>query len=63
MGALVPPQDPAALAQALLRVLDEPHDAAAISAALDRPSWAGSAQLLQASLLRALGGVAAREAA
>jgi teichuronic acid biosynthesis glycosyltransferase TuaC len=63
MGALVPPQDPAALAQALLQVLDEPHDAAAISAALDRPSWAGSAQLLQTSLLRALGGVAAREAA
>ena len=62
MGALVPPQDPVALARALACVLDEPHDAAAISSALARPSWTGSARLVHASLLRALGGVA-REAA
>jgi teichuronic acid biosynthesis glycosyltransferase TuaC len=62
VGALVPPRDLEALAAALVRVLGASHDAAAISSALDRPSWDGSARLLHASLLRALGSVA-REAA
>jgi glycosyltransferase involved in cell wall biosynthesis len=62
VGALVAPRDPEALADALQRVLRQEHDSGAISSSLERPDWDGSAKLLHASLLRALGG-AAREAA
>jgi teichuronic acid biosynthesis glycosyltransferase TuaC len=62
VGRLVPPRQPTALAEGLLGALDQQYDPIAISAALERPSWAGSARLLHTSLLHALGGVA-REAA
>jgi len=62
LGTLVPPRDPATLADALERALDTPYDPLAISAALKRPDWNGSARLLHASLLSALGS-RAREAA
>jgi len=61
-GALVTPRDPNGLADALRRVLRQPHDAAAISAALERPDWATSAKLLHDSLQRAVSTVT-REAA
>ncbi|HEY0714934.1 MAG TPA: glycosyltransferase, partial [Polyangia bacterium] len=51
LGELVPPRDPDALAGALLRVLAEPGDAAAISAA-GPVTWDESAQIL-ADVLRA----------
>jgi teichuronic acid biosynthesis glycosyltransferase TuaC len=62
LGALVPPRDPQALGDALVRTLAIPHDAARISAALERPDWDGSARLLHSSLLGALAS-RAREAA
>jgi glycosyltransferase involved in cell wall biosynthesis len=61
-GALVPPRDPQSLGDALVRTLAKPHDPLAISAALERPDWAGSARLLYESLLRALGSVASEAA-
>ncbi|HEY0706942.1 MAG TPA: glycosyltransferase family 4 protein [Polyangia bacterium] len=51
LGELVPPRDPDALAAALLRVLKEPGDAAAISAA-GPVTWDESARIL-AEVLRA----------
>jgi glycosyltransferase involved in cell wall biosynthesis len=54
IGKLVPPRDVPALAQALEQELGKPYDPGAISAALARPDWAGSAQLLYRSLLDAL---------
>jgi teichuronic acid biosynthesis glycosyltransferase TuaC len=62
LGALVPPHDPQALGDALVTTLARRHDAARISAGLDRPDWDGSARLLYASLLRALGSVASEAA-
>lgn len=62
LGALVPPRDPQALGDALVRTLAKRHDAAGISAALDRPDWDGSARLLHASLLRALASQASEAA-
>lgn len=61
-GALVNPRDPKALAEALGRVLRQPHDAIAISAALERPDWPTSAQLLHESLRRATRGVTSEAA-
>lgn len=61
-GALVPTRDPQALGEALVRILARSHDAASISAALQRPDWPTSAGLLYESLLNALSS-AAREAA
>jgi teichuronic acid biosynthesis glycosyltransferase TuaC len=61
-GRLVPVRDVQALADALARTLQEPHDPSTISRALARPDWADSAQLLYASLLGALQS-RAREAA
>lgn len=54
LGELVPPRDVSALALALERALGRAYDPDAISAGLDRPDWAGSAQLLYQSLLEAL---------
>lgn len=62
VGALVPPRDPQALGEALVKTLARAHDPSAISAGLERPDWPGSAELLYESLLKALGSVA-REAA
>ncbi len=56
-GALVTPRDPQGLADALLQVLSRPHDANAISAALERPDWPTSARLLYESLTRAASAV------
>jgi teichuronic acid biosynthesis glycosyltransferase TuaC len=61
-GELVPPRNPQALSRALEHTLAARHDPTAISRALERPSWEGSARMLHESLLTALGEVA-REAA
>lgn len=61
-GMLVPPKDPRKLGEALVATLAKNHDAALISAELQRPDWPRSGQLLYESLLSALGSVA-REAA
>jgi len=61
-GELVPPRNPQALGLALERTLAAHYDPLAISQALERPSWDGSARMLHESLLCALGDVA-REAA
>jgi glycosyltransferase involved in cell wall biosynthesis len=53
-GLLVPPRDHRALSAALARAVSEPYDPIALSDALPTPSWAGSAELLHRSLLRAL---------
>ena len=54
LGTLVPPKDPAALADALVESLQTPYDPQAVSSALDVPDWDGSAQALHQSLLAAL---------
>jgi glycosyltransferase involved in cell wall biosynthesis len=59
---LVPPRDTGALCRGLQQALAAQYEPAAISKALDRPDWNGSAQLLHQSLLTALGD-RAREAA
>jgi glycosyltransferase involved in cell wall biosynthesis len=61
-GEVVTPRDPRALGAALERTLAAHHDPLAISQALDRPSWDGSARMLHASLLSALGDVASEAA-
>lgn len=61
-GELVPPRDPLALGAALERTLAAQHEAEAVSQALERPSWEGSARLLHGSLLSALGDVASEAA-
>jgi teichuronic acid biosynthesis glycosyltransferase TuaC len=62
LGILVPPRDPQALGDALVRALETPYDAQAISSALERPDWEGSARLLHRSLLSALGSRASEAA-
>jgi glycosyltransferase involved in cell wall biosynthesis len=62
LGELVPARDVPALALALERALGRAYDPDTISAALNRPDWTGSAQLLYRSLLEALAS-RAREAA
>jgi glycosyltransferase involved in cell wall biosynthesis len=62
LGELVPARDPAALAGALARVADRPHDAAAIAESGARGSWVESAARLHEVLLDAVG-QARREAA
>lgn len=54
LGVLVAPADVAALTEALVQVLETSYDPAAISAALARPDWPGSARMLYESLLSAL---------
>jgi glycosyltransferase involved in cell wall biosynthesis len=61
-GELVPPRDPQALGVALERTLAAHHDPWAVSQGLERPSWDGSARMLHASLLSALGDVASEAA-
>jgi teichuronic acid biosynthesis glycosyltransferase TuaC len=61
-GVLVPTQEPAALGDAIARALGKSYDPQALSDALERPSWVGSAQLLASSLLRALGSAASEAA-
>jgi teichuronic acid biosynthesis glycosyltransferase TuaC len=61
-GELVPPRDPQALSFALERTLAARHDPLAVAQSLDRPSWEGSARMLHASLLNALGDVASEAA-
>ena len=63
LGILVPPRDVSALTRALETALATQYDPLAISAALNRPDWDGSARLLHESLLSALGSRATREAA
>ena len=63
LGILVPPRDVSALTRALETALGTQYDPLAISAALNRPDWDGSARLLHESLLSALGSRATREAA
>jgi teichuronic acid biosynthesis glycosyltransferase TuaC len=53
LGALVPPGDPAALAEALEEALSREYDASVVSQALHAPSWAESAEDLRASLVAA----------
>jgi len=53
LGALVPPRDPAALADAIRDALSRPYDPVAVSEALDAPGWEESARALHASLLAA----------
>jgi teichuronic acid biosynthesis glycosyltransferase TuaC len=53
LGALVRPRDPTGLAAALEDALCLDYDAAVVSAALDAPDWATSAQRLHASLVAA----------
>lgn len=55
-GALVPPRDPQALAQALLRVLAEPGDRAAVRRFAERYGWAEPVGLLARVFRRAVGG-------
>jgi glycosyltransferase involved in cell wall biosynthesis len=62
LGELTEPRDIEGLARALERVLAAPYEPAAISAALQRPDWAGSARLLYESLLSALGSRASEAA-
>lgn len=50
-GELVPPRDPGALGQALVRSLAKSHDPRAISEGLSRPDWSASARLLHESLV------------
>jgi glycosyltransferase involved in cell wall biosynthesis len=59
---LVPPSDASALRQGLQQALTADYEPAAVSNALNRPDWNGSAQQLHRSLLTALGD-RAREAA
>jgi glycosyltransferase involved in cell wall biosynthesis len=54
LGELVPPRDSAALAEALERALHAPYDPERVSAALDAPDWAYSAERLYESLGAAL---------
>ncbi|HWZ91645.1 MAG TPA: glycosyltransferase family 4 protein [Polyangiaceae bacterium] len=63
LGILVPPRDVSALTRALETALGTQYDPLAISAALNRPDWDGSARLLHQSLLSALGSRATKEAA
>jgi glycosyltransferase involved in cell wall biosynthesis len=63
LGILVPPRDVPALSRALETALGTSYDPDAVSAALNRPDWDGSARLLHESLLSALAGRATREAA
>ena len=51
---LVAPRDPIGLAQALEHTLGCDYDPNSVSAAFERPDWAGSARLLHDSLLSAL---------
>jgi glycosyltransferase involved in cell wall biosynthesis len=62
VGALVSPRDHEALGDALSQVLERSHDPNAISEALERSDWDGSARLLYSSLLRALGNLASEAA-
>jgi teichuronic acid biosynthesis glycosyltransferase TuaC len=61
-GELVSPRNPQALSGALERTLAARYDPHAVSRSLDRPSWEGSARLLHASLLNALGDLASEAA-
>ncbi|HTA90737.1 MAG TPA: glycosyltransferase family 4 protein [Polyangiaceae bacterium] len=63
LGVLVPVRDLGALELALGSVLTQSYDPQAISRALKRPDWDGSARLLHESLLSALQRRASREAA
>lgn len=63
LGILVPVRDLGALELAVEQVLTQSYDPSAISSALQRPDWAGSARLLHESLLSALQRRASREAA
>jgi teichuronic acid biosynthesis glycosyltransferase TuaC len=55
LGVLVPPRDPVALAVAIDGALSHAYDAEGVSAALDAPDWAQSAQCLHRSLFAACG--------
>jgi len=61
-GVLVPPREPALLGDALVRALNERYEPVRLAAGLKRPDWRGSAELLHASLLRALGSSASEAA-
>jgi glycosyltransferase involved in cell wall biosynthesis len=54
LGELVPPRDPEALAQALLRALDTSYDPALVAQAGARHGWGESARRLEESLREAL---------
>lgn len=54
LGILVPPEDPPALAAALVQVLETPYDSGEVSRSLGIPDWEGSARALYESLLGAL---------
>jgi glycosyltransferase involved in cell wall biosynthesis len=54
LGELVPPRDPAVLADALGRACDTPYDPEAVARAGARGSWDESARRLEASLQAAL---------
>jgi teichuronic acid biosynthesis glycosyltransferase TuaC len=54
LGQLVPPQQPEALAAALVEAVHTPYDPEEVSSELKVPDWEGSAQALHQSLLAAL---------
>ena len=61
-GLLVPVREPHALGDAIVRALRTHYEPQALSDALERPDWDGSARALSASLLRALGSLASEAA-